>query len=340
MRRLTNPSVLIIIVLFILAGTLHSIGAGTASEGCMSQWMFNGIWRVQVTKVEPLMDGAQQVGWQVTELWRNGTSQEISPSDSVLKDQMLELADGSSIAASSTNTGMMSMSGVGSHSFAPAAQYTHTQLFRSAGPGLNPAVKPKALTIAFDGDRLAQMKMKPQFSTSQYNYHIKLDCTASGAPAAQGGSYEIKGTQGCVHQRMSNGIWRVRVTAVGPNNDLSGNQNGWAITEDWTSLAHQSLSPGDTNVTDQQLVLTSGNTLASSSGVISSGSFSQMAFHTFAPGSSFTYQQRFIQLPFPLSDKPVKLLVTFDAAKQKLATHRPQFKSNPPNFRIDLTCTK
>lgn len=337
MRRLTNPAVLVITALLIVAGTVHSRGAGTAAEGCMSQWMFNGVWRVQVTKVEPFMDGSQQVGWQVTELWRNGTNQEISPSDSVLKDQVLELADGSSIAASSTNTGTMSMSSVGSHSFAPAAQYTHTQLFRSAGP--NPAAKPKAITITFDGDKLAQFRLKPQFSTSQYNYHIKLDCTASGAQAAQGGSFEIKGATGCVNQWMSNGLWRVRATAVGPN-DTSGTQNGWAITEEWANVSHQSVAPGDTNVTDQQLVLTSGNTISSSSGVISSGSFAQMAYHTFAPGGSFTYQQRFIQLPFALADKPVRLIVTFDAVKQKLSTHRPQYKTIPANFRIDLTCTK
>jgi hypothetical protein len=40
------------------------------------------------------------------------------------------------------------------------------------------------------------------------------------------------------------------------------------------------------------------------------------------------------------SDKPVRLLVTFDAAKEKQNPNAPQYTSNPPNFRISLACTK
>src|SRR5579864_307718 len=140
MRRLTTPAVMFVIAaLLIMTGTLHSKGAGTTSEGCMNQWMFNGVWRVRVTKVEPFMDGAQQAGWQVTESWRNGTRQEISPGDSLEKDQVLALEDGSSIAASTTNTGSMSMGVMASHSLAQAAQFTYIQVFRAAN--VNPAVK-------------------------------------------------------------------------------------------------------------------------------------------------------------------------------------------------------
>src|SRR5690242_2847288 len=60
-----------------------------ARTGCMNQWLFNGIWRVRVTKVEPLMNGSQQAGWQVTQTWRNGTATPIAPSDSMMKDEQL-----------------------------------------------------------------------------------------------------------------------------------------------------------------------------------------------------------------------------------------------------------
>lgn len=310
--------------------------AGSASQdGCMNQWMFNGVWRVKVTKVEPFMDGSQQVGWQVTQSWRNGTTQEISPGDSLLKDQVLELEDGSSIAASANNTGTMSMGVISSHGLAQAAQFTYLQIFRSAT--LNPAVKPKAVTILFDGDRLPQFKSKPQFTTHQYNYHIKLDCQAGGAQTAQGGSFEIPAAQGCKNQWMSNGLWRVRATAIAPANDAVP-QIGWKVSEEWTSLAHQSIAAGDTNIGVQQLVLGNGDTLESDAGVTTSGSFFELAGHTFAPGSSFTYQQQFIQIPFDAVDKPVKLIVTFDAATEKKITYRPQYKVNPPNFRINLEC--
>jgi hypothetical protein len=302
----------------------------------MNQWMFNGVWRARVTKVEPFMDGSQQVGWQITESWRNGTHVEIAPGDSLLKDQVLELEDGSSIAASANNTGVMSMGVIAAHGLAQAAQFTYLQVFRAAA--INPAVKPKAVTILFDGDRLAQFKSRPQFTTHQYNYRIKLDCQASGAQTAQGGSFEIPAAQGCMNQKMSNGLWRVRATAVDPYNDGS-TQIGWNVTEDWTSLAKQSIAAGDTNISVQQLVLGNGDTLESDAGVISSGSFGELATHTFAPGSSFTYQQKFIQIPFN-PEKPVKLIVTFDAATEKKITYRPQYKIDPPNFRINLECTR
>jgi hypothetical protein len=90
----------------------------------------------------------------------------------------------------------------------------------------------------------------------------------------------------------------------------------------------------------QQLVLGNGDTLGSDAGVISSGTFGQLAGHTFAPGGSFTYQQLFIQIPFDTVDKPVKLIVTFDAATINANPNRPHYTVNPPNYRIDLECTK
>jgi hypothetical protein len=318
------------------AGTGARGATATTTEGCMNQWVFNGVWRVKVTNVEPFMDGAQQVGWQVTESWRNGTSQEIAPGDSLLKDQVLALEDGSSITASANNSGTMSMGVVASHSLSQAAQFTYVQVFRAAV--LNPTVKPKAMTILFDGDRLAQFKSRPQFTTAQYNFRIKLDCTASGAHSAQGGSFEIPAVQGCMNQWMSNGLWRTRATAISPYSNAGDPQTGWKVTEDWTSLAHQSIVAGDTNISIQQLVLGNGDTLLSDAGVITSGSFGQLVGHTFAPGSSFTYQQLFIQIPFDAVDKPVKLIVTFDAATEKKITYRPQYKVNPPNFRISFEC--
>lgn len=312
--------------------------ADSTQEGCMNQWMFNGVWRVRVTKVEPFMDGSQ-VGWQVTESWRNGTTQEMSPGDSLLKDEVLELEDGSSIAASANNSGAMSMGVIASHGLAQAAQFTYVQVFRSLT--LNPAVKPKAVTILFAGDRLPQFKSHAQFTTHRYNYRIKLDCQKSGAPGAQGGSFEIPAAQGCMNQSMSNGLWRVRASAIDPySSDVGGPQIGWQVTEDWTSLAHQTIVAGDTNISVQQLVLGNGDTLESDAGVTSTGSFAELTLRTFAPGATFTYRQKFLQIPFNTVDKPVKLIVTFDSATEKKITYRPQYKVDPPNFRINLECTK
>lgn len=86
-----------------------SLGAANAREGCINQWLFNGVWRVQVTKVEPFMNGTQQTGWQVTEVWRNGTTEGVAPGDTQLTDQQLELGNGTTLTAKGSTTGSLSL---------------------------------------------------------------------------------------------------------------------------------------------------------------------------------------------------------------------------------------
>ena len=316
-----------------------SLGQAPSQEGCMNQWLFNGIWRVQVTKVEPLMDGAQQVGWQVTEIWRNGASKVISPADSVLQDQELELGTGSILASAST-TGTLSMQSVAFHDFPVAGEFTYVQQFRA--PNIDPANKPKALDITFNGAKLATFTSKPQFTTAKYNFRFKLDCQATGAAAqAQGGSTQIAAKDGCLNEWMSNGIWRMRATAIAPDlgNDNSGPQGGWMISQEWTNLTGKPLAPSDTLSSDQQLVFASGSSVASSNTAVTSMNMQQLAFRTFPPNGSFSYQQRFRPSTFDASDKPVKLLVVFDAATQNKRENKPHY-SLPANFRISFDCNK
>ncbi|HLJ83306.1 MAG TPA: hypothetical protein VKT51_03900 [Candidatus Eremiobacteraceae bacterium] len=327
--------------LLIALTALSSVASAGANsrDGCMNQWLFNGLWRVEVTKVEPYMNGGQQTGWQVTEVWRNGTSQELAPSDSVLKDQQLTLASGTMLA-SATTTGTMSLSSMQFHSFAPAAQFQYSQIFVAAN--VDPSDKPKAVDILFDAAKLSQLTLKPQFSTAQHDFHFRLDCVASGAAAqAQGGASEIQARQGCMGQWMSNGIWRMRATAVNPdnNNDPSSPQIGWMITQDWVNLASRPLAPSDVFAQDEYLVTAGGQNVPSSNSAGTSMNQQQLQFRIFAPGSSFTYQQRFRWAGLDPNDKPTKLLVTFDGPKQNARVGQPHY-TMPADFRIDLTCTK
>lgn len=322
-----------------LASSADTAASLNAQEGCMNQWLFNGVWRVQVTKVEPFMDGARQVGWQVTEQWRNGSNQEIAPGDTVLKDQKLELKDGSSLLASETTTTSMSMGVLAAHTFQTAAQFSYVQIFRSAT--IDPTNKPVALDVLFDGAKLAQFHSKPQFTTHQYNFRFKLDCVASGAAAqAQGGSTQVAAVPGCLNQWVSNGVWRVRATAIGPDMGNDGvAQIGWMVTEDWASLANRKITAGNFNITDQQLTLGGGNTIASSNTAVTNMNMTELGVHEFPPGGSFTYKQRFRQAPFDPTDKPIRLLFTFNAKAQSLYPQGPYYKT-PADFRIDLTCSK
>lgn len=348
MRRLVVKSAvgLCIVAFGFCLARLPSAGASDTRAGCLQESLFNGIWRVQVTGVEPYMNGDRQTGWQVTEVWRNGTAQQLHPADSFLKDQTLTLGNGTMLASGST-TGTLAMQSLANNGFAPAGQFTYKQIF--VADSVDPTDKPKGVDITFDSARLAQIRTRPQFSTGQYNYHVDLSCTASGTTAqAQGGSTQVNAREGCLNQWMSNGIWQMRVTGITPAHlspeDPSTAQTGWLVAQEWTNATKRPLFPGvlpsgpaiETNVSDEYLVTQGGNNASSSNAV---GGMSRLTSHEFAPGASFTYQQLFVWSPFDANDKPTRLLVTFDAKKQNALAAHPHYAA-PANFRISLDCQK
>jgi len=322
----------------LLAIGVHSAGAATSNSrtGCKNQWLFNGVWRAEVTKIAPHMEGDKQTGWEVTEVWRNGVQQELSPVDSVMQDEKLELSSGAMLA-SETTTGALSFQSVAYHEFAPAAEFTYVQLF--IDPNVDPNNMPKAVDVMFDAAKLATLS-RPHFTTKQYDFRFDLSCVATGAAAqAQGGSNQVDAVSGCRNQWLSNGIWKMRATDVSPDNGdpSSTTQIGWLVGEQWTALAKK--APADTYVGDQFLITTSGQNVASSNSVVSTLTSQKLDYHEFAVGETFSYKQNFRWSPFDANDKPVRLLVTFDAVTQNKRDGQPHFKL-PANFRIDLTCSK
>jgi hypothetical protein len=322
-----------------------SIANANSREGCMNQWLFNGVWRVKVTDVEPYMSGTQQVGWQVTEVWRNGTSGETSPGDALLKDQSLQLGNGV-ITALETTAGSMSQAIVGNNTMAPAGQLTYKQIFYRQN--VDPADKPKSIDIVFNGAQLAQLTSKPQFTTAKYNFHFNLGCTATGALAnAEGGSNQINATPGCLNQWMSNGVWKMRATAFSavPPDAKPEDQYGWRVTQTWVNITNRTIWPGalpsgdqpPTNVSDEFLATASGNN-ASSFNVV--GGFSLGSRNVaFPPNSSYTFSQLFGGGGLNGNDKPVRLLVTFNTKIQNALPGAPHYHM-PANFRIDRSCMK
>ncbi|HEY7994240.1 MAG TPA: hypothetical protein VID24_08520 [Candidatus Eremiobacteraceae bacterium] len=310
--------------------------AGNSQNGCKDQWLFNGVWRAEVTKVAPHMDDGKQTGWEVTQVWRNGTKQEIAPINSFVVDETLELTSGQ-IVASSTTRGTLSFQTVAYHDFAQAAELTYTQLFLD--PNVDPNDKPKSVDISFDAGELATHTDEPQFSTHQYDFRFDLNCVATGAAAqAQGGSNQVSAIAGCRNQWLSNGLWKMRARTVSPDDDDAGPQIGWLVAEDWVALVNSS-SAGDTGMGDQFLITTSGDDVASSNSTVATLTWQRLAYHEFAPGGGFSYSQNFRWAPFDPTDKPVRLLVTFDSVAQNKRDGVPHYKGLA-DFRIDLTCTK
>jgi|GEM_PF-637510 len=314
-------------------------------HGCMNQWLFNGVWRAKVTKVEPIMNGSQQSGWRVTEVWRNGTSRELAPADSLLLPEHLALS-GAALEAEDHN-----QEGLAYNTQAPSGQFTYTQVFYGPNMQVDPKDKPKALDIAFEGSKLATMSNKPHFSSQQYNFHYDLGCVANGAAAqAEGGSTQIAASQGCMNEWMSNGVWKMRVLAVTPNppGAAAKDQMGWRVKQEWVNVTHGKVYAGalpdipnhvaPTNVSDEYLATKNGNNASTFN---TAGGFALDGRHVpFAPGVPYTFEQLVGWSPFDPADAPTRLLVTFDTAtqkKEKLAIPVPQYRM-PANFRISLTC--
>jgi len=76
-------------------------GAGQRAslEGCLNEWLFNGIWRARATKVERAeLEGVGLPSWNVTLEVRNGTNKTLQPWRAGWKDTSsltLVFADGS-----------------------------------------------------------------------------------------------------------------------------------------------------------------------------------------------------------------------------------------------------
>jgi hypothetical protein len=112
--------------------------------------------------------------------------------------------------------------------------------------------------------------------------------------------------------------------------------------------SYAGISPTDTSVQDLVLGLQNGDTLTSTDSTTGNLNQQQLFFHTFPASGQFTYTQHFL-LPagatVDQTNKPVKLLVTFDVASYRKAhpgSSAKFWRQRTPgyNYRIDLTCSK
>jgi len=117
----------------------------------MNKWMFDGMWRVRVTKVVYTPATPTTLNsWDVTMQWANGTSVAgLTPGDSLKQDLVIALKDGDTIAAGSTTTGTLAEQKLDYHQFPASGQFTFTQPFLSSDP-LDQTNPPAKLLITFD----------------------------------------------------------------------------------------------------------------------------------------------------------------------------------------------
>ena len=149
-----------------------------AHEGCMNQWLSNGLWRVRVTKLAASSDPSnnQPNGWLVTQDWVNLTGRSIIPNSTSMLDQQLVFPNGDTVSSGNATTTTLNFQQLGYHNFAPGGSFTHMQRF---WPGANydPSIKPTKLLIVFDAKSEAKNSDLPQFHAGSSNIRVKLDCT-------------------------------------------------------------------------------------------------------------------------------------------------------------------
>jgi hypothetical protein len=153
-----------------------------AQSGCLNQWMFNGVWRVRVTKVawRPATVPPGLAAWDVTMQWGNGTDQQaLKPTDTQKNHMVLALGNGDTLTTGDTTAGALNEQQLDYHSFPASGQFTYTQSF-FANPTLDQNNKPAKLLITFDVAKYRQAFGKNaklfRLKTHGYNYRIDLTC--------------------------------------------------------------------------------------------------------------------------------------------------------------------
>lgn len=158
-----------------LSGTTLSLtlpGAQTAQggtnqnaavEGCLNEWLFNGLWRFRVMKVE---SGSDPTGWKATIEVRNGSKADgIALAGTGWGGMRIILDDGNAVDAQSDAVDIRDQG------FLQGAGKSITSAF----PSEETAKTPKKLFLLLDPKGLAGTSLR--YAVADPSFRVKLDCT-------------------------------------------------------------------------------------------------------------------------------------------------------------------
>lgn len=152
-----------------------------AVEGCLNQWLFDGIWRFRVTKVEAINPDGLRPGYGVAVEVRNGARATLTPIFTGADAQaiQLQLDDGNTLDAKAT-TGAALI----------AQKITYKELIQAAGVAIElqflgdvmakPESLKKPLKLVFPIDpkvERAHPKL-PQYAAGDPSFRVDLTCDA------------------------------------------------------------------------------------------------------------------------------------------------------------------
>lgn len=156
--------------------TLSNQGAGGANqrisvEGCMNEMLFNGIWRMQVTKVETA-EAFGRKAWAISAEVRNGANRTLEPGQTGWIDSSgltIAFADGSTTGIQSSALSREYESQVRSKQVAQGAAITYEFKFES-----DKAEPPTKMLVQIDPAKL--QKLGVSYNTPDPSFRFKLDC--------------------------------------------------------------------------------------------------------------------------------------------------------------------
>ncbi len=150
-----------------------------AAEGCMNQWLFDGVWRLRVLSVDPAAqynDGSLTTGVGVKMQLHNATSHDLEPDHTGLSDIN---GRGITVTYSDDNTEDAISSGTGltnallDKTMPPGGGATVTIYF-AYGP--DKTAKPVKLIIPVD-PKSPNNYSHSHYSVSNPSFRVHLDCT-------------------------------------------------------------------------------------------------------------------------------------------------------------------
>jgi hypothetical protein len=141
-------------------------------EGCMNQWVFNGVWRVRATSVQPIKkEGVNYPGYAVTIQAKNGSQKTASWSYTGVSDPSLVLDDGTVLEQDTDSA--ISWHNDFYKDLPQSAGFTHTlNYYATSTAALG---KPSKLLI--DADPKKEGSSAPRYTTPTPSLRIHLDCT-------------------------------------------------------------------------------------------------------------------------------------------------------------------
>ncbi|MCL6527259.1 MAG: hypothetical protein K6T57_10295 [Thermaceae bacterium] len=134
-----------------------------AVEGCLNEWLFNGLWRFRVLKVEPR--NTEPRGWQATVELRNGSKADgIALAGTGWGGMQLILNDGNPVGAVSDAVDLRDMA------LLQGAQKTVTLDFYSDETSKTPS----KLFLLLDPKGLTGTTLR--YSVKDPSFRVRLDC--------------------------------------------------------------------------------------------------------------------------------------------------------------------